>query len=233
MRWTTALLALVLSLLSGGIMADDRQWKLISDRDGVKVYRAHNDDSQIKSFRGITTIELQDFYAPIAIFDDPEYLPRWLYLIRDLKEIQRRSATDRDYHVLTKLPWPVADRDAGLHFTFRQDSKTHEIQILFKTRADIVPLDKDYVRIPDMVGHLKVLPLAGKTVQISFEVLLDPGGYIPAFLVNFILKDIPFVSLQRLRRILNMERFQGHPVDYIIAPEPWASMPPTKLSSGR
>lgn len=231
MRWTAARLALLLLPLlalappAGAVTADNqpvqKQWQLISNRDGIEVYRAHDDTARIKTFRGVTTIELHDFYAPIAVFDDEEGLPRWLYLIRDLNELQRRSPTDRDYHVLTNLPWPVTDRDAGLHFTLGQNPQTRAIQILFRTKNDLVPIQDDYVRIPEMTGHLNVLPLAGKNVQITFEVLVDPGGYIPAFLVNFILKDLPFVSLQRLRRIINTDRFQGYRVDYITAPAAW------------
>ncbi len=241
MRWTAArfaplLLPLLVLTQPADAMAADNQpaqkhWQLISNRDGIRVYRAHDDKTRIKTFRGVTTIELRDFYAPIAVFDDEEGLPRWLYLIRDLNELQRRSPTDRDYHVLTNLPWPVTDRDAGLHFTLGQNPQTRAIQILFRTQKDLVPIQDDYVRIPEMTGHLNVLPLVGKNVQITFEVLVDPGGYIPAFLVNFILKDLPFVSLQRLRRIINTNRFRGYRVDYITAPEAWADMMPTGKSS--
>lgn len=224
-RWTAALLALLLFPMVA-LAAEARQWKLVSDRDGIQIYMAHNDDSRLKTFRGVMVMEMDDFYSPIALLDDEEYLPRWLYLIRDLHEVKRRSAVDRDYYVLTKLPWPVADRDAGLQFNVRQDPQTHEIQVLFKAREGIVKDTGDYVRIPEMVGHFIVLPVGGRKVQITFEVLLDPGGYIPAFLANFILKDIPFVSLQRVRRIINTERFKGHVVDYIKVPEPWATAQP-------
>lgn len=210
-----------------------RNWKLVSDRDDIQIYMAHNDDSRIKTFRGVTTLELEDFYTPIAILDDEEYLPRWLYLIRDIHEVRRRNAQDRDYYMLTKLPWPVADRDAGLVFTVRQDPQSHEVQVLFRAKEGVVRDTGEYVRIPEMTGHFNVKPLEGKQVQITFEVLLDPGGYIPAFLANFILKDIPFVSLQRVRRIMNTERFKGHVVDYIRVPEPWASELAVKQASSR
>jgi hypothetical protein len=201
---------------------DGVDWKLVSDRDGIQIYMAHSDDSRIKTFRGVTTFELNDFYSLAALLDDEEYYPRWLYLIRDLHEVRRRSATDRDYYVLTKLPWPVVDRDAGLNFVVKQDAQTHELQISFRAKSGIAKDDNQYVRIPEMYGYFNALPVGGKRVQVTFEVRLDPGGYIPAFLANFILKDIPFVSLQRVRRIINTERFAGYVVDYIKPPEPWA-----------
>lgn len=221
----TALLAFALFLPLIACAAAPQNWKLVSDRDGIQIFMAHSDESRIKTFRGVTTFELDDFYAPIALLDDAEYLPRWLYLIRDIHEVKRRSPIDRDYYVLTKLPWPVADRDAGLQFSVKQDPQTHEIQIYFTARDGIVKNDGKYVRIPEMFGYFNTLPIGGKKVRVTFEVRLDPGGYIPAFLANFILKDIPFVSLQRVRRIINTDRFKGHPVDYIKMPEPWSLMP--------
>lgn len=237
MRWKATLLGVVLAVAGTWAhvanAADVRHWKLVSDRDGIQIFMAHNDESRLKTFRGVTTLEMDDYYSPIALLDDEEYLPRWLYLIRDLNEVKRRSEIDRDYYVVTKLPWPVVDRDAGLQFNVRQDLQTHEIQVLFKAREGIAKENGDYVRIPEMVGHFNVLPIGGKKVQITFEVLLDPGGYIPAFLANFILKDIPFVSLQRVRRIINTERFKGHVVDYIKVPEPWASSAGNPATSGK
>lgn len=226
MRHTCAHLLFLLCLVAGDALAADgtvapRQWSLVSDRDGIQIYMAHNDDSRIKTFRGVMVMELDDFYSPIAILDDYEYYGRWMYLIEGLSEVRRRSPQDRDVHVRTKLPWPVGDRDAGLQLTVNQDTKTGEIRIQFRSRDGILPARDDYVRIPEMVGHFNTLPLGGRKVQVTFEVLLDPGGYIPAFLANFILKDIPFVSLQRFRRVINTERFANHRVDYIGPPAAW------------
>ncbi|MFZ5723890.1 MAG: hypothetical protein ACOY33_09550 [Pseudomonadota bacterium] len=212
------------------LQIEQRHWKLVSERDGIQVYMAHNDDSRIKTFRGVTVMEYEDFYSPIAILDDEEYLPRWLYLIREVHELRRRSPVDRDYQMVTKLPWPVADRDAGLHFRIQQDPQTAAIRIDFRSRDGILPPNPDYVRIPEMVGHFSSVPIGDRKVQVSFEVLLDPGGYIPAFMANFILKDIPYQSLQRFRRIVNEDRFRGYYVDYLNIPEPWASLPPIPRS---
>lgn len=220
MRWTAALLALLLMPLAAtGAQTPD--WKLVSERDGIQVYMAHSEDSRIKTFRGVMEVEIEDFYSMPALADDYEYFSRWLYLISELGEVKRRSPVDRDVFVRTRLPWPVADRDAGLNMQISQDPKTMEVRYELKGRPGIIPATAGYVRIPEMYGHFNLLPIGGKKVRIDFQVLLDPGGYIPAFLANFILKDIPFVSLQRFRRVINTERFRNHKVDYLVPPEGW------------
>lgn len=231
-----ALLALLFSAFANAadsteLKVDQRQWKLVSERDGIKVYMAHSDESRVKTFRGVMDVEIDDIYSLPALADDYEFYSRWLYLISELSEVRKRTAQDRDVLVRTRLPWPVADRDAGLALVFHQDPKTLSFGYALKARAGIIPVNDKYVRIPEMVGHFNVTPLGGKKVRIDFEVLLDPGGYIPAFLANFILKDIPYQSLQRFRRVINTERFQGYYVDYLKVPEPWASMPEVPRSS--
>lgn len=245
-RVTLALLALLTLFVTPGALAaapaddpahrselkvDQRQWKLVSERDGIKVYMAHSDESRVKTFRGVMDVEIDDIYSLPALTDDYEFYPRWLYLISELSEVRKRTAQDRDLLLRTRLPWPVADRDAGLGLVFHQDPKTLAFGYALKARADIIPVNEKYVRIPEMIGHFNVTPVGGKKVRIDFEVLLDPGGYIPAFLVNFILKDIPYQSLQRFRRVINTERFQGYYVDYLKVPEPWASMPEVPRST--
>lgn len=228
MRRIALLIALLATMLTAAEAAEKRAWKQVSDRDGIQVYMAHNDDSRIKTFRGVTEFEQDDIYSSIAILDDYDYYARWMYLISDLREVRRRSPVDRDVMVKTKLPWPVADRDAGLQLTVDQDPQTGGILIRFKAKDGIVPANDDFVRIREMHGHFNTIPLGGKKVRVEFEVLLDPGGYIPPFLANFILKDIPFVSLQRYRRIINTERFRGHAADYIVTPEGWRKPPATR-----
>lgn len=213
------------------LKVDQRQWKLVSERDGIKVYMAHSDESRVKTFRGVMDVEIDDIYALPALADDYEFYSRWLYLISELSEVRKRTPQDRDVLVRTRLPWPVADRDAGLQLVFHQDPKTLAFGYALKAREGIIPVNDKYVRIPEMVGHFNSTPLGGKKVRIDFEVLLDPGGYIPAFLANFILKDIPYQSLQRFRRVINTERFRGYYVDYLKVPEPWASMPEVPRSA--
>lgn len=231
-----ALLALLFSTFASAadsteLKVDQRQWKLVSERDGIKVYMAHSDESRVKTFRGVMDVEIDDIYSLLALADDYEFYSRWLYLISELSEVRKRTPQDRDVLVRTRLPWPVADRDAGLALVFHQDPKTLSFGYALKARDGIIPVNDKYVRIPEMVGHFNATPLGGKKVRIDFEVLLDPGGYIPAFLANFILKDIPYQSLQRFRRVINTERFQGYYVDYLKVPEPWASMPEVPRSS--
>ena len=58
-------------------------------------------------------------------------------------------------------------------------------------------------------------------MEVTIEVILDPGGAIPAWIANIILRDIPYFSLKRLRRVINQPRFQGVDTGYYEVPKSW------------
>src|SRR5690606_29808037 len=85
-------------------------------------------------------------------------------------------------------------------------SKTVTVHVVNK--ADLLPPNKDYVRIPQMQGRFAFAPTGkGKEVEITYELIMDPGGYIPAWIANIVLKDIPYFTLEKLRRVVERPEY--------------------------
>ena len=220
MRIKQGVMLLCLLLLASTGMAQERQWKLITDRDGIQVFRAHNDDSRIKTFRGEADINLQDFRSIGPIMDDYDFVADWLHMVSAIKGVSRRSASDRTVWVSTQLPWPVSDRDAFLSVQLSQDPDSYVVRLPFHN-IDGQPEKDGFVRIPRMRGFFEFRPLAPGRLHVTFQVILDPGGYMPAWLANLILRDIPYFSLKRLRQVANTERYQGVDLGYYRIPPGW------------
>ena len=91
----------------------------------------------------------------------------------------------------------------------------------FSLNPPVFPEQPDYVRMPQMEGYYRFEPLSPGEVKVTIEVILDPGGAVPAWLANIILRDIPYFSLRRLRRVVNQPRFQGISHGYYQTPESW------------
>ena len=66
-----------------------------------------------------------------------------------------------------------------------------------------------------MTGKLGFRRLGGKKVEMTYELILDPGGYIPAWIANILLRDAPYFTLERLRRIVSKPEYQNHYYDYL------------------
>ena len=212
-----------LVVVAGLARADEapQDWKMVSDRDGIKVYMAHTDDSNIKTFRGEGEVAMEDFRAIGNMLDDYDFIASWLHMISGLDDLGRVSDLQRHIWVTTRLPWPVSDRDAAIEVILEQDAEDYTVTIPFVARQDLLQEKEGYVRMPQLEGFLEFKPLEPGLVHLTFQVILDPGGYIPAWLANLILRDIPYFSLKRFRRVASEERFQGSDSGYFKVPPGW------------
>jgi len=222
---------LLLVLSAGMAGATERDWKLVTDRDDIKVYRAHTDDSLIKTFRGETEVALKDFRSIAAIMDDYDFVAEWLHMVSEIRGVSRVSPYDRTVWLTTRLPWPVSDRDVVLNVWQEQDAQSYTLRMPFRNRAEVMEEKDGYVRIPRMEGYLEFQPLAPGRIKLTVEVILDPGGYLPAWLANLILRDIPYFSLKRFRAVANDERYQGVDLGYYRIPPGWPGADETSVSA--
>jgi ribosome-associated toxin RatA of RatAB toxin-antitoxin module len=72
------------------------------------------------------------------------------------------------------------------------------------------------VRIKNMTGKWQLTPVENNKVKVVYEMNIDPGGKIPKWLVNAMLVDIPFNTLQKLRSIVKEAKYVNANLNYII-----------------
>ena len=144
-----------------------------------------------------------------------------MHMVSEIRDLKRNSPYQRDVYVTTRLPWPVKDRDAPLRVTFYQEPDTLDLVMPFALHSGAYPEQAGYVRMPQMEGYYRFSPGELGRVKVTIEVVLDPGGALPAWLANIILRDIPYFSLRRLQRVINQPRFQGIAHGYYQTPGAW------------
>lgn len=217
-RFAIAWLALLLALSCLPAHAeDDNDWKLVSERNGIQVYMKHRDESRLKTFRGTTRFTLKDEYALVALMNDYASYPKWLHFIDSAEEFDRQGPLDRSLRFTTQLPWPLADREAVLRAKVHQTLNDEEESVMIEliNRPDALPPNNDYIRFPEMWGKLGFTRIGNDEVEMVYEIILDPGGYIPAWIANILLRDAPYFTLERLRRIVMKPEYQNRYYDYL------------------
>lgn len=199
-------------------VAPESDWKLITDRNGIQVYMSHRDDSRLKTFRGVTRIRITDEYSVTALLEDYPNMPRWLHFIDHVEEVGRDGPLRRQLRFATSLPWPVADREALL-YAYVQQSVTPEQEVVsvhLENAYDLLPLNRRYVRFPELQGLFSMKRLnQNNEVEVTYQVVMDPGGYIPAWLSNMLLRDAPYFTLERMRRMLARTEYHNTYLPYI------------------
>ena len=213
----TTLLVVLLAWLPGSLLAQTPEWKLITDRRDIKVYIGADPQARLKTFRGVTTMELPDEYAMLALYNDIEAFPRWLHMIDEAELLGERSPLDRDLRFTIKLPWPLSDREVVLNSKLVQVNEigNESVTAVLEGDTGLTPPVDGYVRLPEFHGTFSFRRLAPGKVEAIFEVSSDLGGYLPQWIVNFALSDIPYFSLEKMRRIVKQAQYQNHYYPYL------------------
>ncbi|MAX55549.1 MAG: hypothetical protein CL537_08590 [Alcanivoracaceae bacterium] len=214
---------LVLAALLGVMpaFAADDGWIMVTDRDDIQVFRQDDDSSRLKTFRGVARMPVEDFKSIGVLMDDYDSVASFMHMVSEIRDLRRHSHYKRDVYVTTRLPWPVSDRDAPLRVQFYQEPESYDLVMPFFLHESSMPEQDGYVRMPQMEGYYRFSPVEPGEVEVTIEVVLDPGGVVPAWIANIILRDIPYFSLKRLRRVINQPRFQGVDTGYYRVPESW------------
>jgi hypothetical protein len=197
------------------------EWRLVRDLNGIQVYMKHRDDSRIKSFQGKTTMKAPDPYALAAVIEDFDAAPEWMHMVSKVSEIKRHSDDKRDVRLETRLPWPVNNRDGVVNALVIQNPENYDIEIHMIQDNGLLPEYPGYVRMPEIHGVIRARMLSNQQMSFEMEFLMDPGGYVPPWISNVILKDISYHSLKKLKGMLLKEKYQNQKSVY----EHWLSMP--------
>lgn len=221
-----ALMVLLLALLASPLAmaaapaANDGAWRLVSDKNGIQVYMRHTDDSPLKTFRGVTRFPMNNLHAISAVLNDTENLSRWMHFVDRAVELGRTDYLHRNMQFLTELPWPVTDREAVVRVAVSHDVPKNAVYIRVSNAPQLLPANDTYVRFPQFDARFDfIADPKTRMVEVTYEVIADLGGYLPAPLVNIAMKEVPYFTLDKFRRIVARPEYQTWR-DPVI-PFPW------------
>lgn len=219
MKASSLALSLLISLLTCNVIAaEDSDWVLRKDAEGIKVFTRKLAESDFHLFRGEVTLPT-NLSTLMAVHADVAYVKEWM---KDCDESELLSELGPDgYYAYFKTdsPWPVQDRDYALKYTITQDPKDHALTLSFTTEAGLVPKSDDCVRITKLSGFWKMIPTKDQQVEVIYQVEADSAGAIPAWLANNFVVDQPFESLRKLKERIKMEKYQNQTFDFVKDPQ--------------
>jgi hypothetical protein len=176
------------------------QWELQKEKDGISVFTRKVDNSPFKASKAVAVIEA----SPDRIVSELKkgnQLAAWLPKT-DQSTILHWSNPDEYFAYFTHpAPWPVSDRDEIIHYRF-EEKEDGSFHIYLRGVADYLPPKSDYVRIPYSKGQWQLLPFEGNKTQITLINHFDPGGTVPAYLLNSSVIDSPIETINNLKKRL-------------------------------
>lgn len=197
-----ASIAFFLCLLPGD---SEPAWVLSKDQNGIKIYTSSNPEYAVKGVKA----ELQfDVGLPqlIAVVMDVANYKNWVYNCSESRLLKQVSKNELIYYHITHVPWPATDRDLVSKFTTRKLDET-TVEISSGHLSDYMPVQKEYVRVKRTEARWKFTQLTNGKVQAEYRLFFDPGGSVPAWMMNLFIADGPYQTLFKMRQEVKKEGY--------------------------
>jgi hypothetical protein len=188
--------------------------ELKDEEEGIKVYTSPVENSGIKAVKVECTVEATLSQLTAVLLDIPAS-PEWIYATEFCRVQKTISATELIYHSEIDVPWPVSNRDFIVRVKISQDSLTRILTVDGENLPQYVKEQDGVVRILHTESNWTVTP-RDKYLDIVFTLHVDPGGSIPAWLINMFATRGPLETFRNLRSQVNKPGYKAASFSFLV-----------------
>ncbi len=193
------------------------QWKLAKEGDSVKIYTRPIEGSSVNELKGEMRAKTS-LSAILALIDDLDSNRKWVPKSGGVTILKRISPQEVYVRGIILSPWPFYDRDTVVRFFLDQAPDTLAVTIEMEGVAGYYPTQENYLRVPSLKGFWKFTPQAKGMVRIEYQIYADPGGLVPAWLMNPFSVDNVYGMLRNMREVLKNKKYRSATAPYIKEP---------------
>jgi len=190
------------------------EWELQKEDEGIKVYTREVEGSKIQEYKAIAIVDGK-LSSVIAVMKDINNYPEFL---KNLIESRLLDANDtfQLHYLINKTPWPVTNRDGVFSSVFSQQYDTKLVKMTVKLEKEYVLENDNCVRMEEAKGFWLFYPLDTDKVEITYQMLIDPGGSIPSWVLNMFIVDTPIKDLKAIRERVKLEKYDNVKYDFLV-----------------
>lgn len=177
----------------------ENEWKLSLEKDDILIFTREVEFSKFDEFLAETkmTGTIEDFKR---IITDIEHYSDWVPDCNSIEILETPNPNNITYHMKLKVPFPFAKRDIVQQIILNESENT--LEVLIHNHPNKVKKDKKYVRMQKAYGKWTIHEISKREISVTFQYFADPGGDIPAWLVNSFIVKNPHESLVNMRRLM-------------------------------
>jgi len=190
------------------------EWKLTRNQEGVKIYIRTVEGSRTKEVLGLMQMST-NMGALVNLVKDPDSHHLWIYANKNAKLLKTINDFEWFYYNVSEAPWPVSNRDLITHAIMKQDKSSLIVRIDSEGYPNYIPIKKDLVRVPKLKSIWEFTPAGEGKIDVRFELSIDLGGDIPAWLVNMAIDKGPFNTLLNMSKVINTNKYKNIKLSYI------------------
>ncbi|MGX7667704.1 START domain-containing protein [Flavobacterium pedocola] len=181
-----------------------KKTNLALDKEGIKIYLTKLDTTPYKQYRAVMTVKANIDSVAKQILDIKS-LQKWNFKTRKSELIRKVSDTCWIFYMNHQLGWPIQDRDHVSRVTLIK--KGNEQTITIVPANNILKEKAGIVRLKNFKGYWYLKKISDEQTLVIQQIYGNPGGSIPAFMVNMVVTKGPFESFKELRkRVENLNK---------------------------
>jgi len=186
-------------------------WNEVKNKEGIKVFTRTNTVMSFKEFKATMVIDgkINDV---LSVLYDVEGLTTWGHNITKSELIERTGDSLQVYYAVAKAPWPYKNRDGIYSNKISWDKQLKTLTVEIDLLESDMYSDNGFVRM-DGFGNWKIKERLSGKIEVDFQMQINPGGSIKAWMANMFVSDSPFYTMQGLREALKNEKYQGKTYD--------------------
>ena len=192
-------LLLGLACASVAVAASAEDWTTLVERDGVTVSRPTDVSGTAVPSRGVTVVEAPFFDVLAVIQDVPRHV-EWRPRCVESRNVPQPGGGAPLVYSRSAGYWPVADRDSLVRSTLSSVAWGRAARVGFDSVESMrAPPVDGVVRTPFVAGYYALESLGPERTRVAYQLGIDIGGYVPAFVMRFVSEDMPIDTLVNLR----------------------------------
>lgn len=192
-------------------------WQLKKDEKGVAIYTRNSENSAFKELKAVAYLKTS-ISSIVGLLYDFEKYPEWVYKCGASGTLKTISEKELIHYQTVIAPWPISNRDFIVNIKIGQDEITKVVSIKSYATGTYIPVSPDYVRIMNFNASWTLTPQKDGTVEIVYQLLVDPAGAVPAWAVNMAIVDGPFETMNKIKERVFKEEYQKAKISFIKEP---------------
>jgi hypothetical protein len=178
--------------------------ELKKEKDDLRVYTCSADDSKLKILKAELILNNTSFKELLDFVEDIKNYTNWQYNTIEAATLEERD-TSLVYRTVIDAPWPLSRREMIMELSSRFDSAKQQLLIDTRHVSYEYPLNDNLVRVPFAVGTW-LISSQKNSLKVEYTLQIDPGGSVPAWLVNMAMADGPYTSFLKLKELVTQKR---------------------------
>jgi START domain len=178
-------------------------WNLMKEKAGIKVYTKTESGSEYKAFKAEMEVNCK-IENIVEVLKNMNHQNNWVVNCKEVKLLKTEN-NDQYYYIETSLPWPFVNRDMVYHFQY-VEINSEQVRVIVTGIPEYMQPREGIVRMVKTNGYWLLTLIDEYKTAVTYQMHVEPGGSIPAWLANPFIVNVPFSTFKELRNIVQKSK---------------------------